>query len=90
MEIKIKLDTQSDTYYEDIDELNSMIKASAYKDALDTVWQDCFRPFWKHGYPNNRINQLIEQDSITNEELCEIIEYLGNEYADICRRAKED
>ncbi len=34
--------------------------ATTYKLQLDSIWDKLFRPYWKHGYDNEELNELLE------------------------------
>lgn len=60
-------------------------KGDVYKYALDEVWDRVFRPFYKHGYPEARINELIEKlgENDNGELVCELIDRLSDIYRNI-------
>lgn len=37
-------------------------KGWLYKQQLEDVWQNVFRPYHKHGYSNQEITELLEND----------------------------
>ena len=89
MKIRIELDTDSDTLYEDRAEALVMLKAEYYKNALEEVWQRCFRPFWKHGF-SGELAELTEKDLITHDELTRVIDLIGERYQVICDEVNND
>jgi hypothetical protein len=55
-----------------------------YKDALDEVWNVCFRPLFKHGYSNRELAELCEK----SDDVCRAIEILSEIFQD-CKRDSE-
>lgn len=56
---------------EEQDEFNDSINGTKYKSKIEDLWNELFRPFSKHGYENDRINQLL-----TDEKCVELLENL--------------
>lgn len=50
--------------YEEAEELKTALKASDYYIALWDTAQEVFRPHRKHGYPDEELNKLIENDDV--------------------------
>lgn len=41
---------------DDAEDASTFLNAYNYKDALEDIWQQCFRPNNKHGYPEEELN----------------------------------
>jgi len=53
-----------------------------YHNQIEEIWQKVFRPYRKHGYPNLKLNKVIED----NPEVAEvIIESLIEIYQEVLR-----
>ena len=65
------------------EEYECAFNGSIYKDQLEEVWQQCFRPSMKHGYPDRHIQDLIDGEH--GEAILDVIEMLGNIYGNIIR-----
>ena len=47
---------------EDQEEFDDAVKGWKYKAALDDIWNTVFRPYWKHGYNDERLNKILETE----------------------------
>ena len=65
---------------EESEEFDSAFNGWKYKLYFEEVWQNLFRPRHKHGYPNARLNELLEKPEVT--EAFDILEEL---YRDVRR-----
>jgi hypothetical protein len=45
--------------YEEQEELDCALNGVKYKNQVDEMWQKLFRPRNKHGYNNQRLNELL-------------------------------
>lgn len=63
---------------EDREELKMYSDSPLTASKWESVWEYLFRPRHKHGYADNRINQLLESD-----ECNELMERLEQIYKDI-------
>jgi len=52
---------------EDSEEYTDAVNGSKYRGQLDAVWDTLFRPYWKHGFNNQTLNKLLE------EEKCQLL-----------------
>jgi hypothetical protein len=55
--------------YEDSDALDAALNGAKYRDKLDEIWQQVFRPYRKHGYSQKKLQECIE----ANPEVAETI-----------------
>lgn len=69
---------------EETEEFNDARNGALYKIALDDIWDQCFRPHFKHGYQDDRINTLLE-----NEACVELLEKIAEIYSSIRREIPE-
>jgi len=44
------------------EELDAALNGGKYKNQVDDIWQQLFRPRWKHTYVNGRLNFLLGLD----------------------------
>jgi hypothetical protein len=65
---------------EDAERIDITINGHKYKDQLDKVWEELFRPRWKHGYPNADLDKLTE-----NEEVGKALDILEKMFQDILK-----
>lgn len=56
------------------------INGTKYKIMLDDIWTHVFRPFYKHGYPDQEINRLTEY---LGDDAYTIMEYLSKRYHEV-------
>lgn len=54
--------------YEESEEMHLAINGSKYKSQLEELWQEMFRPRYKHGYNDAEINTLIGYDVSEKDE----------------------
>lgn len=54
----------------DKDEAEVYLKAREYVDAVEDIWQQCFRPRYKHGYGDELLDS--EQAGLVIDKLAEI------------------
>ena len=66
----------------DLEEHNMALNGSKYKGQIDDIWNMCFRPANKHGYPDKGINDLLEK---LGDDGYKLIDKLGELYQDIIR-----
>lgn len=45
---------------EEREDLELALNAWKYKNAIDEVWNNVWRPYYKHGYNNEVLNKLLE------------------------------
>ena len=45
---------------EEQEEFKDALEGTSSKIKLEDVWQNCFRPFWKHGYNDPEIQKIVE------------------------------
>ena len=72
--------------YEDREELDAALNGAKYRDKLDEIWNQLFRPRHKHSYGNERVNELIAFNGPETPEsiACnELLDYLEQIYRDI-------
>jgi len=62
---------------EEREEYDDAMKGHIYKFNLDNIWNNVFRPRHKHGYNNQRLMELLEDDKCN--ELMDILENLYRE-----------
>ena len=53
---------------EETEEFNAAVNGKKYKDQVEAVWSQLFRPRYKHGYANPVINLLLSGES--DEDPC--------------------
>jgi hypothetical protein len=63
----------------DDSEVVDVVKAYDYKRAIHEVWEVLFRPRHKHGYHNDRVNEIIAQNPAVNE----LMDFLEESYREI-------
>ena len=63
---------------EEQQDFEEALNGSKYKNYLDDIWNNLFRSRHKHGYSNQRINELLEDPKC--EELMDLLE---NIYKDV-------
>lgn len=63
---------------EDQDAFDDAVRAQKMRSALSEVWLQVFRPAFKHGYPDKRIDELMQ---IPHSH--ELVERLGQMYHEI-------
>lgn len=82
MKLKIELDTESDSYFDDRDDARLLLDAHRYKAALEDMWEKIFRPYYKHGYMDPDLNKLTE-DLKEDEHGKDVIDYLSDLYREV-------
>jgi hypothetical protein len=75
MKIYVKYDMPDDK--EDFELAQKAVKMSI---AIDDMWNEVFRPFYKHGYKNKELNDLTE-----NEDVAKAIDLLAEIYREVLR-----
>lgn len=63
---------------EENEEFNHATNGSKYKNQIEELWQHMFRPRHKHGYINDRINELLK-----NEDCNELMDLLESVYHEV-------
>ena len=48
---------------EDSMQYNEIINAGKNQDLLEAIWENIFRPYHKHGYSDQEINKLLEDEN---------------------------
>jgi hypothetical protein len=71
---------------EDREEYDIMLKGNDYLSCLYDISMEVFRPARKHGYPDKRIQELLEK----NEDAYELIGLLEEKFADILTQHEVD
>jgi hypothetical protein len=69
--------------FEEAEELENALNGGKYRSQLEEIWNNVWRPFWKHGYANERINELLaSNDDGTPKypEVHELFDYLEARY----------
>jgi len=51
---------------------------SAWRAAYEEVWQRLLRPWRKHGYPDSRVQQILE--SLPTDDVEYLMQYLAQQY----------
>ena len=68
---------------QEYEEFQDAIKGSSYKNKLEEVWNNVFRPYRKHGYNNQALQNAIEKypeiAEVIIENLIEIYNTTVNE-----------
>lgn len=77
MEITLKYSSDGPNGDYEITKAKTAINAEVYKDAFEEVWDRCFRPNNKHGYPGGNEHILNKESSY------EVIEALIKIYQQI-------
>lgn len=61
---------------EEQEQLDDALKGSHYKWKLEEIWQEVFRPYYKHGYPDQELNKLLDKlgddGSVVMDKLADI------------------
>ena len=70
----------------DKDEIMRMLKADDMASALWEIHEQVFRPSWKHGYPDQALQELIDK----NDDSYEIIEKLHDIFMGILSHYQVD
>lgn len=60
--------------YEEREQYEDAINGWKYKNRIEEIWQQVFRPRHKHGYVDKRINELLEDSKC--DELMNLLEEL--------------
>lgn len=66
------------TLPEEREEFITAQKGVDYKIALDEMWSKVFRPAFKHGYSDEELNKLLE-----NEDCFKVLEKLAELYREV-------
>ena len=67
--------------YDNVEDADLALNAWKYKDAIDEIWERCFRPNNKHGY---------NDELLDSEQAYDIIEVLAKMYVDIIKDTIRD
>jgi hypothetical protein len=65
---------------EDQDEFKNAVDGWKYKSAMDDVWDELFRPRWKHGYSDQTLEDLRKNESV--ETAIDMLEKMYKEIMD--------
>lgn len=63
---------------EEHEEFMSAVKGADYKWAVEEIWQQVFRPCFKHGYNNKVLAELSDRDYEVIEALSELYRQVLN------------
>lgn len=63
---------------EEREEMDDAINGGTYKYQLDEVWDMLFRPYYKHGYDDEKMNELLNSKNGRY-----IMDYLEKKFKDI-------
>ena len=63
---------------EELEEYSDAIKGYAYREAFEQVWEQIFRPRYKHGHKNEVINAILLDDKAQA-----LMDYLEEIYLEI-------
>jgi hypothetical protein len=55
--LEFDLETEQEMY-------EAALNGSSYKEQIEQIWQHCFRPLRKHGYPDKELEALCEDDKV--------------------------
>jgi hypothetical protein len=69
--------------YEEAEELENALNGGKYRSQLEEIWNNVFRPYHKHGFNNERINELLasnDDDTPMHPEVHELFDYLEARY----------
>lgn len=72
--------TLSFDMYEEKEAFNDAVNGGKYKAALEEIWQQVFRPAFKHGYSKAGLTELSDRDYEVIEKLSEIYQEVMKEY----------
>jgi hypothetical protein len=61
---------------EEREEMELAIHGWRFQEAVKEIWQECFRPAFKHGYADKELNDLLEK----SDEVARAIELLSEIY----------
>lgn len=66
---------------EEREEYEDAINGTKYKIQIDDTWNALFRPYYKHGYSDPEINELLEKEDAVKlfEKLVELYRNLSAE-----------
>ena len=64
--------------FEESEELDDALNGTKYRAQVEEMWNVLFRPLNKHGYPDERLNELCDVP-----EVREAIELLADKYRGI-------
>lgn len=64
---------------EEQEEFNDAINGTKYKVQIEDIWNEVFRPFYKHGYRDEKLNELLsnEAGSYIMEALVQLYKKVG-------------
>lgn len=85
MKINVEFDLSGEEGRYEEERFNKMMQADRMSFALSEIWENVFRPYWKHGYDDKELEELTNLDTLTNEQLTRIIEILGDRYLQVIR-----
>ncbi len=80
MKVTLEFSDEGDFGAEEMRNARLAMNAQLYKDAFEEVWDKCFRPNNKHGYPGSETD-LLNKDSSYEvvEKLIEIYQEINND-----------
>jgi hypothetical protein len=84
--IEVTIRFTGETVSEVQEEAQNALKASDYLRALQDIRQEIFRPARKHGYPDTKLNELLNGD----ENVAEAIGLLEEKFSDLMREYEID
>lgn len=61
---------------------NDALNGSDYKVQLEDVWNNVFRPHYKHGYPDQELQQLIDDNYEVADKIIEKLSEIFISYTD--------
>lgn len=66
---------------EDREEYESCIKGQEYYNRIENIWEVCFRPYWKYGFQDKKMNDILETEDG---------QYLMEKLIELYQSTKED
>lgn len=70
------------TLPEEREEYEDAVNGSKYRYQLNEVWEKVFRPFYKYGYEDEKLNEIFER---FGEDSYELIDRLSEIYRSVVR-----
>ena len=83
--MKVKFEFDHEDVY-DREKLETMLKASKIEVALEEIWQQCFRPNYKHGYNDDIFKTLTKRQG---NLIHKVIDCLAEKYQEIIKNIEE-
>lgn len=68
---------------EEQEEFRDAVNGTKNQIILDEIWIEVFRPFYKHGYNDPKIQKLIDENPVIADE---IIGYLSGLFTDLLNK----